>query len=185
MKRASIVCLLVIFLCGCSAQNSIDQALSLRQRFTDAESCQFLCTVTADYLDAIYQFSMECSFDRTGNMTFTVSSPDSIAGISGKVGEQGGSLCFDDQELAFQMMADGYISPVISPWIMVKALRGGYIHSCGKDGEGFRITIDDSFAEQPLQVDIWTDELGTPVHGEILWQGRRILTLDVSALRYM
>ena len=185
MKKTAIILVIIVFLCGCSAEKGVDQAINLRQRIVNADNCLFTCKITADYLDAVYNFTLDCRFDRTGNMTFTVSAPNSIAGISGSFTNQGASLTFDDQELAFEMMADGYISPISSPWIMMKALRGGYIRSCGKDGEGLRITIDDSFAEQPLQLDVWTDELGTPVHCEILWQGRRILTLDVNLLRYM
>jgi hypothetical protein len=43
-----------------------------------------------------------------------------------------------------------------------------------------RLTIDDSYEEDALKVDIWLDETDTPVRAEILYDGRRILTLIIK-----
>jgi hypothetical protein len=43
-----------------------------------------------------------------------------------------------------------------------------------------RLTIDDSYREDALTVDIWLDAQDTPVRAEILYDGRRILTLTIK-----
>ena len=42
------------------------------------------------------------------------------------------------------------------------------------------LTIDDSYEEDALQLDIWLDGQNLPVQSDILYDGRRILTVQVS-----
>ena len=94
-----------ILLTGCSNTNTtLDKATALRDEIERSEGCGFLATVTADYGDSVYTFSMDCTTDKEGNLTFAVTSPDTIAGITGKVSAAGGELTFDDKVLAFQTL---------------------------------------------------------------------------------
>ena len=181
MKRlvAIVLCLLVLTGCG-SRESRIDSAMDLRQKLLKAKGCEFDCVITADYSQVVYTFSVHCSFDENGSLSFRVMQPESISGITGVIDSQGGKLTFDDQALVFQLMADGYISPISAPWVLMKTLRSGYIHACGQEETGMRIILHDSYEENPLQIDVWTDDRNYPVRSEILWQGRRILSLDVS-----
>lgn len=186
MKKLAIAVLTVLFLLGCSSLDSMmDQAISLRQSVLGAQKCDLDCTVTADYGENLYTFTLKCSFDQNGSMSFQVLQPESISGISGQISSNSGKLIFDDQALAFPLLADGYISPVSAPWVVMKTLRGGYINSCGKDERGFFLSIDDSYEEEALNVQIWTDENNFPCHAEILWQGKRILTMEVTGFSCM
>lgn len=181
MKKGLCFLFVCLFLCGCqSGQKEADNVLRLRQRVENADKTSFTCTVTADYGDSLYSFSLACSFDTTGEMEFSVVSPQSIAGISGTVGQQGGTLTFDDQALAFPLLADGYLSPISAPWVFLKALRSGYIASCSTLESGLQFTLDDSYGESYLQIDVWTDGETVPTHCEMLWKGKRILSLDVE-----
>lgn len=185
MKRiVAILCLLAL-LAGCSgAGNELDRAMALRAKML-AQGVSFDAEITADYGDKIYQFTMECQADSQGALTFTVKEPQSIAGITGKLSASGGKLTFDDQALAFQMLADDQITPVSAPWILVRTLRSGYLTSCGSDGGVVRVAIDDSYEEDALHLDIWLDENDLPARGEILWQGRRILSVSVKNFRFV
>lgn len=179
--RLASVFLLIFFFCGCkNTDDELNQALRYRQELISSEQCQFDCLITADYGEAIYEFSIRCIFNNEGAMSFEVLQPESIAGITGKVSSDGGDLTFDDQSLAFPVLADGYISPVSAPWLLMKSLRSGYIGSCGKDGEFYKLMLDDSFESNPLQVEAWMDQNFIPVRGELIWLGRRILSLDVT-----
>ena len=62
----------------------------------------------------------------------------------------------------------------------MKALRGGNIRAAGVEEEYLHIVLDDSFAEDALQVDVWLDENHLPVRGDILHEGIRILSVDVE-----
>ncbi len=143
--------------------------------------CSFDVVITADYGDAVHNFEVHCQSDENGGLRFTVTKPESISGIHGVISAQGGKLTFgEDKALAFEMMAGGQITPVSAPWLLLKTLRGGYVKSCGMDGELLRVTIDDGYEEDTLTVDVWFDELTQPMYAEIMWADRRIVSMEVK-----
>lgn len=181
MKRVGAVFLLLFFLTGCSGKSKeIERGMELRAKLLRASSCTFDAAVTADYGDMVYEFTMACQADDRGNVTFTVREPESISGITGTISSKGGQLTFDDTALAFDLMADGQVSPVSAPWLLLKTLRGGYLTAAGMEGDLLRLTIDDSYEDDALQLDIWLDGENLPARAEVLYGGRRILTLNVA-----
>ncbi len=185
MKRSILLCTLLLHLCGCTASDSgIDQGLELRRKLLQ-QGCSFEAEITASYADAIHTFTLQCTADAEGNLTFSVVKPESIQGISGTLSGKGGALTFEDTVLAFPMLAEGEVSPVSSPWLLIHTLRSGYIHSCGEDGGELRLTIYDSYEEDALQLDIWLDSEGVPKYSQILWQGRSILSIQISSFLFL
>ena len=77
-------------------------------------------------------------------------------------------------------MADDQISPISAPWILLKTLRSGYLRAAGMEEGYLRLTIDDTYEEDALQLDIWLGEGDLPVRCEMLYGDRRILSLNVS-----
>lgn len=186
MKRIiAVICLLVI-LAGCAGSGGeMDRAMALRAKLLAGQGVSFDATITADYGDKFYTFSMNCETDTQGNLKFTVLEPSSIAGITGTVAQGSGKLTFADQALAFDIMADGQVSPVSGPWVLMKTLRSGYLTSCAVEGDMLRLAVDDSYANDALHLDIWLDPQDAPVRGEIYWQGRRILSLEVKNFKIL
>lgn len=173
--------LTVVLLSGCNNRNEpMERALMLREKLQNCDSCSFSAKITADYTDAIYEFTLQCETDKMGDLSFCVMDPQSIDGISGRVECDGGALTFDDTVLAFPILADGHVTPVSAPWFLVKALRGGYIKGCGLTGEGLILSLNDSYEENALQLTIYTNEYDQPVSAEIYWENRRIITIGVE-----
>lgn len=183
MKRLLAVVALVL-LTGCGGNGALDKVMALRADLLAAE-CSFHTVITADYGDAVHSFAMDCRFDTDGSLAFTVTEPESIAGITGTVSREGGALTFDDSVLAFPLLADEQFSPVSGPWVLMQSLRGGYMTACGEENSRIRATIRDTYEEDALQLDIWLDEKALPAEGEILWDGRRVLTMKVENFRYL
>ncbi len=150
-----------------------------------SKSVAFDVVITADYGDKTYSFGASCQADSQGTLTFTVTAPETIAGITGTISKTGGKLTFDDKALAFPMLADGQVTPVSGPWILMNTLRSGYLTSCCKEGDGLRLSIDDSYQDDALHLDIWLNADNNPVRGEILWQGRRIVSMDVKNFHFL
>lgn len=183
-KAGAFLCIL-LFLCGCQKfQSSMDAAYSLRDQLINSDGCSFQATVTADYSEKLYAFTMECQTDRDGNLHFTVTQPETIAGITGQVSAKGGNITFDDRILAFQTIADGQVSPVSAPWLLVNTLRSGYLKACAATDSGMEISIDDSYGEEPLHLKVITQEQ-LPTSAEIFWQGRRVLTVNVEKFAFL
>lgn len=162
----------------------MDRALEARTKF-QSTGCRFRATVSADYGDMIHTFVLDCEADPGGDMAFSVAAPDTISGITGTLTGDSGFLTFDNEVLAFSLLADGQLSPVSAPWILVSTLRGGYLRSCAEAESGWHLTIDDSYAAGAMQVDIWLDGENVPTGAEILWQGRRILTIKVEDFEFV
>ena len=176
-----LVSFLLAVLSGCSHGNDATaQAMDLRAKLLSADGYSFDTEITADFGDKVYTFAMNCQADNGGNVTFTVTFPQTIAGISGEIDSNGGKLTFDDVALTFDLLANGRFSPVSAPWVLMKTLRSGYLTSAGMDGDCLQMTIHDSYEEDALRLDIWLGKDDLPRTADVLHEGRRILSLDIK-----
>ena len=181
MKKLAVTVLMMVILSGCtSGEGNLERAMELRARLLGCATCTFDAAITADYGDEIHTFAMNCTGDKNGDLQFTVTAPETIAGITGKFEGQKGMLTFDEFALEFPRLTDDQITPVSGPWILLRTLMGGYLTACGPDGENLRVTINDSYEEDALVLDIWLNAENTPIRAEILYDGRRIVTMDIE-----
>ena len=181
MKRILWVVAVLLLLCGCTSGNSeYERIIALRTRLQSSDGFTFTTDITADYGEKIYNFTLDCKSDNCGNIQFVVTAPENIAGIGGEISQGGGKLTFDDEALAFALLADGCASPVSAPWLIVRALLGGYINSCAQHSDGLMVQIDDSYEENQLTLEVWTDQQLYPNRADILWQGRRIMAVEIK-----
>lgn len=180
MRKACILLTLAVLLSGCADGSSeLDRAMELRSRILKADKISFRTDIAADYGDSVQIFSMECLCDGDGNVAFTVTSPDTISGITGTLSQGQGKLTFDDTALLIPLLTDEQLNPVSAPWILMKTLRSGYIASAGEEEDRLRLSIHDSYEENALLLDIWLDSENMPQNVEICYDGRKILTLAV------
>ncbi len=186
MKKVMVLLVAaVLLLGGCGktkdAQNDL---LKIRQDISGKEYA-FLASIHADFGENTYDFKLDCRFDTVGNMTFSIVSPETISGITGKINTAGGQLTFDDKAVAFCLMADGQISPVCAPWLAIKGLRSGFLSSWRKEDGGTLFSIDDTFegARVAFRV-VVTNDLQIQ-SAEILWEDRCILSIAVENFRYL
>ena len=186
MKRLICIIVAVFLLTGCAAdQSDMDFALQMRKKLLAGNGFEFLAVICADFTDETYTFSIHCNFGADGGMEFTVVDPQTIAGIAGAVGEDGGEFFLDDKAVAFETIAQGRLTPVTAPWVMIKGLRSGYITAAGKDEENICLQIDDSYAEDAVHLEVWVDARMLPVRAELYWQQQRRITIDVRNFQYL
>ena len=179
MKILAVI-LALLLLGGCrGSEAELDRAMALRAKLL-ASSVSFDAVITADYGEEVHTFSVYCEGDSKGDLGFRVTAPETISDITGRVDGGEGKLTFGDTALAFPLLAEEQLSPVSAPWVFYQTLRGGYLSAAGMEDDLLRLTIDDSFEEDALTVDIWLNESDTPIRAEIVYDGRRILTLDIE-----
>ena len=184
MKKLAALLLSLLMLTGCSkTRDMLDQAMTLRANLLACESYDFDASITADYGDEIHSFGMQCVGDNDGNLEFTVTAPETIAGITGEISAGEGKLTFDDQGVAFPLLAEGQVTPISGPWILMKTLMGGYLTACNQEEDLIHLMINDSYEEDALELEIWLDGQRNPVQGEIGYEGRRILTMEIENFR--
>ena len=186
MKRGAAVCVLCLLLAGCGGGESVlDRALEFRQTLLAGTGCTFSLDLTADYGDLLCRFSMDCQADDSGKVTFQVTQPQTLAGITGVLSGDTGALTFDGHLLAFDPLAEDLPTPVGSPWVLISTLREGYIRSAGQEDQRYRITMNHTYGENALQLDVWLDEKSNPVQCDILSDGRRILSMVIRDFRIL
>lgn len=183
-KSAVLVCLFL--LSGCSvSHDALEIGMEVRSKLLQSSGCSFISTITADYGDKIHIFSMKCQADSKGNLEFEVTEPDVISGIAGHLSEDGGDLTFDDTALHFELLAEEQLSPISAPWILIRSLRSGYVTSSCTEDDKIRLSIDDSFQGSPLKVDIWLNSNHVPNYADILYDGKRILSVTVESFEIL
>ena len=181
MKRIIVLLVIAVILCGCSRENrEFDRAMLVRTGIINAKGYSFVAEITADFADKTYTFEMQCQADQAGNIQFEAIKPDYLTGIQGHIAAEGGKLIFEDVALAFTLQPDGILSPVSAPWIMMRALRGGYIRYCALEESYLRITVDDSYEEDALTLDIWVGANNAPVQADIFQNNVRIMTISIK-----
>ena len=62
----------------------------------------------------------------------------------------------------------------------MKTLLGGYLTAVSEEEDLLHLTINDSYEEDALQMEIWLNSDDVPVCAEILYDGRRIVTMTVE-----
>ena len=181
MRRIIPILLSCFLLFGCrNTEDLMDRVLAFRSSLVNGTGCEFEAEITADYQAEQCTFKMNCKTDLDGNITFCVISPDSISGITGILSADSGRLTFDEHALLFSMLADGRISPVSGPWILMSALKSGYINSCGQAEGGYVLHIDDTFMKEAIEVQIHTNGEFIPKSADVCYKGNRILLINVK-----
>lgn len=182
MKR--ILPLFLVFLLGCSGPDpAMETALDLRSRCLASPAVRFRAEIRADYITGFEEFTLDCETSPDGTVAFRVVGPEEIADICGTVRQDEGTVEFDGAVLAYPLMAQGRLSPLSGPWVVLKAIRSGCIIAAGQEGELTRVTIDDSYADNALTVDVWLED-GQVIQAEVAWEGLRCLVMtfdDFSA----
>ena len=180
------VLLVSVFLSGCGRSSTeLDNALTLRNQVSSAQKCSFNAIITAEYDDAINSFELKCEAAGNDPLRFEVISPDTIAGITGMISQSNGNLTFDDEMLAFELIVDGRLSPVSAPWLFLRVLKSGYIIACGSEGDGSHIQIEDTYAGEKILIDLYTDRENHPIRADLIWNGKRTLSIIIHSFSVM
>lgn len=184
MKRIFCLCaVLCLLLSGCAGQEAdrrMQEALDLRTDLMASEGCSFKASVSADYGERVYTFSLDCTYVPEQEARLTVTQPEEIAGISAAVSADGTVVTFDGVELAFGELANGRVAPMALPWLLGSAWSSGYISSAGADGETVLVTYLMGYGEDEVTVETWLDTTGVPVRCEVIHDGRRYLTVALE-----
>lgn len=167
-----------VMLCGCSGEEP-NAGLLLRQRMSGSNGCCFRAEICADYYGYTNSFVLQCQFDGSGEMTFEVLDPESIYGITGKIRKDRGELLFDDQIIGFSYLCNDVLSPVSMPWLFIRALQSGVMEASGTWSQGSTINLQDTYGDESFLIRCWLDQNHLPVSCEILWQGKRIVTMQL------
>lgn len=178
-KKLLVLLSCMLLLTGCAGKQDPAQcALDLRTTLMESGGCTFDADVIAHYEDRSYSFSMTCRH-ADGETKLTVTAPENIAGIAASVKAGETQLEFDGAILEFGKLANGYVSPVAAPWLLIQCWESAYIAYTGADGEQERVTYLRGYNEEELSVDTWLRD-GVPTYAEVTHNGVRCLAVTIK-----
>lgn len=160
------------------------KALDLRTGLMEAGGCTFTAAVTADLGGRVYPFTLDCTVDLQGETTLMVVEPEAIQGITASVSQDGAAVEFDGAALDFGALAGGRLAPMTFPWHLGQCLQSGYIEAAGQDGDLEKVTYLVGYGEEAMTFEVWLDEGGFPVRCEVLYDGARCLTADITGFQW-
>ena len=168
-----------LLLTGCSsAEKAMDSALSFRSELIKAGGCSYTACVTVDYGSSVQEFAMDCRSDEKGNTDFTVVSPETLSGITGKITDTGGKITYDGMAMDFGFLADGKVIPAAAPAIAASCWAGEYISAAGQEENLTRVTYEKGF-EEKLIADTWFQN-HVPICAEVCYNDTEILRIEIT-----
>ena len=176
--------LMIVMLAGCGRNEPQSDGMQAWRDRCAGEASAFSAQITADYIDSRESFSMDCVYEPEGLLRFTVTQPPELAGITGTVSGEQGTLRFEETVLALPLLAEESLSPVSGPWVMMKALGTGPLRCTAREEALLHISVDDSYREEALEVEAWLE--GEQLRqAEISWKGRRNLLLQIENFKFV
>ncbi len=183
MRRViSAVLMMTLLLCaGCGRQNENEStALTLRTALTEATGCRMVLMVHADCDGRIYTFELEYC-DMGEEKTIRVLSPQTIAGVSATVNEDGTRLIFEDVVLDFGMPEGALTSPLMAPYLLCESMKNAYIAYTSDTEAGTGVRYYHGYEDERLEVQLVIDRAAlTPLTCEIFQGGKVILSAEIS-----
>lgn len=187
LKLAAVLMILLCLLSACSSKETdhLQAPMDFRASLLQAGACTFQAEITADYGENVYEFTVDCECRTDGTASVTVIEPQSIAGITAKISENGDELIYDGMAVAFDPLAGGNAAPVCTPSLVVDAWANAFIHAAGQEGEWLRVTYERGYDEEQLDVDCWFDEKNIPICTEICYNDETVLKMEVSNFSFV
>jgi len=174
-----------MLLSSCAAEGKTESAAqAVRRTFTEAESVRMNMTLTADYGEKVYEFKVRWTGTESAG-TLEVLSPESIAGLTAVLDEEGSRLLYDGAVFETGALFGDGLSPAEAPPLMLETWKAGYAverASESVDGEKTAALSYDLPGGDRLKT--WFDtETLLPVRAEIVENGSAVLTAEFGDIK--
>ncbi len=184
MRRLTLLLLSLCFLTACKGEESIlSRANVFRSELLSHESCSFVAKIQADSGQEIHDFTLSCIGDAQGGITLQVLEPETIAGICATVDGSSGKLSYEGLSLGFPLMAQGQISPVSAPAVLLECWRECFILSAGEQESLYRASYEKKMLNDVLLVDTYFEN-GIPISADLWYNKSKILHMDILDFSY-
>ena len=179
-KTAVLALLLALTLAGCSADTeAAGLCTDMRTRLLGAQILRADADLTADVGEGTVCFSVRYEGSASSG-TLTVTSPETIAGLTAEADVDGGTLTYEGAILAVGELTEDGLSPAEAVPLMLRQWKTGYIGECRieKVGERRSFMIESRVSETVTHRAWFDADTLLPLRGELIRGGRTVLACD-------
>ena len=189
-KALSCVLMMTLLLSGCkagtAAETPEEAALTLREEYQALSGWSATVDISVCYSEAVYDFTLDASWQREGETVLTITAPELLAGITARIAEGETVLEYDGAGLSLGLLDGAGLTPVSAVPALMAQIEKGYMAKCawaGENGEYLQI----SFRDPELEANTGTQFLLTfdraghaLLSAEVSVAGETVLTASVS-----
>ena len=140
MRRLlSCVLMMTLLLTACGGSGKEDprqEAALIRGEYLDMTGWSSTVSITADYGEQVYDFTVRARWERDGETVLTVVAPELLAGITARVRDGEGLLEYDGAGLSIGRLDGEGLAPISAIPALMEQITGGYMARCVWEGEG-------------------------------------------------
>lgn len=188
MRKVFSLCVLMmtLLLSGCAGggedQKALDLALTIRSEYLALNRFFAQTELTADYGQRVYEYGIQVDASPEETV-LTVTSPDLVAGVTGRFQTEEAFLAYDGLVLETGPLTDDGLTPITAIPALLEAVKSGYITACSAGEDLFR--VDCGSPDVPVgtgtEFVLWFDpESHDLVRGEVSQDGRRCIFCEFS-----
>lgn len=127
------LCLLLSACARSGGKGAEELALAIRAEYIGMNACAGQMEVTADYGERAYEYTMDFTYEKDGELVLTVVEPENIKGITARVSENSTALEFDGTRLETGPLSDEGLSPIDALPALLDYVREGCIAETGME----------------------------------------------------
>lgn len=180
---------LLLTACG-GAEKTEDLTAELRDRYHDMSGCAMVAEVSCDQDGALWTATLQCDYIPGGESTVEVLAPETIAGVRAVLKDEDWQLEYEDACLDAGTLGSQEVSPAVCLPRLINALRDGWLLEENREEWNevpcLRLTVDQSGARDgKILSTVWLRlDDGTPLRGEIVVDGKNILTAEFTQFAF-
>lgn len=169
-KRICALMMTLVLLTGCSrggqgANRSAEElALSIRAEYLAMTAFTASADIKADYGQRVYEYSVNLSWMKDGDVCLTVTAPEDVSGITARIQNGMSYLEFDGVSLETGVLSGTGLSPIEAIPALMDYLLTGYIAVCDFETVGqqevlwFCCRDPEGVAGTGIEAEFWFDK---------------------------
>ena len=189
-----IVLCLLLAACGGEGGGSEAEELALviRGEYLAMTGCTAHMEVTADYGQRVYTYGIDLNWQREGESTLTLTSPENVAGTTVRIQAGETWLDFDGVRVETGTLADSGLTPVGAAHTLLTCAREGFLAECTletlDENRSLHVTSRDpeAGAGEGVETQLWFDAATHALlRGEISSDGFTVLQCELTDFQMM
>jgi outer membrane lipoprotein-sorting protein len=167
-------------LAACGRSVAIDDAEAVRALYADLRRCSLQAALTADFGDAVSEFTLRFDYNREGESAVEILAPEEVRGVRATIGAGETTLSYDGLILETGPLPGTGLTPVDALPVMLKTWGEGYVSSTGReklDGVACLLVVYKSTAAGvEVEQRVWFEtETYKPVRAETYAANARVI----------